>query len=220
LIADPAVYLNELVIGLARQWPDNRTANIICHGHSVPAGYFATPFVNTLAAYPYQVLEQLKERFPFAVINVIVTAIGGEDSESGAARFETEVLCHRPDALTIDYALNDRAIGLKRAETAWRSMIETALLRSIKVILLTPTLDQIGLRSGDPSSDEELSRHADQVRSLAMEYHLGLADSHAVFQNHIDNGGHLFDLLSHINHPNSFGHRLVAMEILKYFPAQ
>ena len=58
------------------------------------------------------------------VINVIVTAIGGENSESGAARFATDVLCHKPDVVTIDYALNDRDLGLVRAEQAWRQMIE------------------------------------------------------------------------------------------------
>jgi hypothetical protein len=60
----------------------------------------------------------LAERFPHAVINVIVTAIGGENSESGAERFDRDVLSHRPDLVTIDYALNDRAIGLLRAEKA------------------------------------------------------------------------------------------------------
>jgi hypothetical protein len=220
MIADPVSYLNDLVAALSRQWPANRTANIVCHGHSVPAGYFATPYVNTLAAYPHQVLEQLKERFPFAVINVIVTAIGGENSEQSAERFEAEVLCHRPDVITIDYALNDRGLGLERAEAGWRSMIETALHRDVKLILLTPTLDQFSLRSGDPATDEDLDRHAEQVRRLAGKYHLGLGDSQAAFKRHITNGGHLFDLLSHVNHPNRFGHQLVAQEILKYFPAQ
>ena len=220
MIANPIDYLSDLLTALARQWPANRTVHIVCHGHSVPAGYFATPYVNTLASYPHQVLEKLKERFPFAVINVIVTAIGGENSEQGCARFETEVLNHRPDVITIDYALNDRGIGLVRAEAAWRAMLEMALLHGVKVILLTPTMDQFSLRSGDPSFNQDLERHADQIRSLANEYGVGLADSHAAFQRYIHQGGHLFDLLSHVNHPNAFGHNLVAQEILKYFPAQ
>ena len=36
-------YLEELCTRLAQRWPDNRTVNIVCHGHSVPAGYAATP---------------------------------------------------------------------------------------------------------------------------------------------------------------------------------
>jgi len=220
MIAEPETYLTGLVQEMARQWPANRTINIVCHGHSVPAGYFATPFVNTLAAYPHLLLEGLKERFPFAVINVIVTAIGGENSEQGAQRFEAEVLCHRPDLLTIDYALNDRGIGLERAERAWRSMIELALQRSIHLILLTPTHDQFALRSGDPASSLALGQHAALVRGLADEYGVGLADSDAAFDRYTGENGHLFDLMSHVNHPNRKGHQLVADEILRFFPAQ
>ena len=77
--------------------------------------------------------------------NVIVTAIGGESSDSGAARLETDVLRHGPRVVTIDYALNDRRIGLPDAESAWRSMIERLLESGIKPILLTPTPDTSGL---------------------------------------------------------------------------
>ena len=50
--ANPLTYLEAIRGMLAKQWPDNRTVNLVCHGHSVPAGYFATPFVNTFEAYP------------------------------------------------------------------------------------------------------------------------------------------------------------------------
>jgi len=205
---------------MAKQWPDNRTIHIVCHGHSVPAGYFATPFVNTLDAYPHQLLAGIKERFPFAVVNVIVTAIGGETSAEGAERFAQDVLCHRPDLVTIDYALNDRRAGLEAARNAWEQMIALAQQRAVPLILLTPTLDQFTLRSGDPSFSLDLESHARQVRHLAETHNLGLADSFAAFQRHIASGGHLYDLLSHVNHPNRLGHSLVAREILRYFPAQ
>ena len=134
-------YLDEVLCELSKKWPENRTINIVCHGHSVPAGYFATPFVDTLHAYPHLLLRLIKERFPFACVNAIVTAIGGEDSVSGEKRFEKEVLSHDPDIITIDYALNDRRTGLEKAKKAWESMIEMALQRKKKVILLTPTWD-------------------------------------------------------------------------------
>ena len=220
MIATAETYLNTLVLEMAKQWPANRTLNLVFHGHSVPAGYFATPFVNTLDAYPQQVLVGLKERFPFAVINAIVTAIGGENSEQGAARFENEVLCHRPDVVLIDYALNDRGLGLERAECAWRAMIERALSGDIRLILLTPTHDQFSLRTGDASFDNDLAQHASQVRRLADEFSLGLADSDLAFQQYRSTRGHLYDILSHVNHPNRKGHEIVAQEILRYFPAQ
>ena len=220
MTANPAVYLAGLVTEMAKHWPGNRTVNIVCHGHSVPSGYFATPYVNTLDSYPHQILVGIKERFPFAVVNVIVTAIGGENSYQGAERFETEVLCHRPDVITIDYALNDRGLGLAQAGASWRKMILAAQAREVPLILLTPTMDQFAIRSGNPASTRELEAHAAQVRGLADEFGLGLADSYAAFTDYIQSGGHLYDLLSHVNHPNQLGHSLVAREVLRYFPAQ
>jgi lysophospholipase L1-like esterase len=219
-IADRDSYLWSVINLMMEPWPENRLVNIACHGHSVPAGYMCTPVVDTLNAYPHLLLAGLKERFAYAVINVIVTALGGENSESGAARFESDVLSHRPDVITIDYSLNDRGIGLKRAETAWRSMIEAALSRQVKVILLTPTHDVLSERTGNPEWAIELPRHAGQVRRLAGEYGIGLADSHAAFNHYITTGGDVIDLLSHVNHPNRLGHQLVARALLRWFPAQ
>lgn len=220
MIPDYETYLIDIVHEMARPWPENRTVNIVCHGHSVPAGYFTTPVVNTLAAYPHQLLVGLKERFAFAPVNVIVTAVGGENAEEGAARFTDEVLCHRPDVVTLDYALNDRRIGLLRAKDAWREMIDQTLARNVKVVLLTPTHDVLSLRSGEKKWSEELPRHAELVRQLAIEYEVGLADSYGAFARYIQTGGHVLDLLSHVNHPNRLGHQLVARELLRWFPAQ
>jgi len=194
--------------------------NIVCHGHSVPAGYFTTPLIDSLHAYPHLLFVGLKERFAHAALNVIVTAIGGENAESGAARFAADVLCHKPDVVTIDYALNDRQLGLARAEQAWRSMIEAAVAKDIKVILLTPTHDIMSRRWGDPMWATELPKHTDQVARLAAEYGVALADSYGAFQKYIDQGGEVTDLLSHINHPNRQGHQLVVRELLRWFPAQ
>lgn len=83
-IAQPETYLRDILEVLKQHWPGNRTVNIACHGHSVPAGYFATPAVDTFNAYPHLLHAGLKRRFPYGVLNVIVTAIGGENSESGA----------------------------------------------------------------------------------------------------------------------------------------
>lgn len=208
-------YLSVIVRQLTRDWPTNRTVNLVCHGHSVPAGYARTPEVRMLDAYPHLLHEGLCVRFPHAVQNVIVTAIGGEQSESGARRFESDVLSLRPDVVTIDYGLNDRSIGFKRAETAWRKMIETCLENNVPVILLTPTVD-LNARLEDPS--DPLNQHAAQIRQLAAEYHVGLVDSLAVFQQYVRDGGRMKELMAQPNHPNRQGHELVAAELLEWFP--
>jgi acyl-CoA thioesterase-1 len=214
-VAEPATYLTNVTAELRQPWPKNRTVNLVCHGHSVPAGYFKTPAVDTFNAYPHLLHRGLKERFPCAVINITVTAIGGEDSESGAKRFGGDVLPLRPEVVTIDYALNDRRIGLARAETAWRSMITNALAHRIQVILLTPTPD-LAARLDDPA--DPLNQHAAQIRRLAAEYHVGLADSLEAFRAKTKAGGRLADLMSQGNHPNRQGHELVAGELLRWFP--
>jgi acyl-CoA thioesterase I len=213
--ADPTNYLADVGAQLQRQWPTNRTINIVCHGHSVPAGYFRTPVVDTFNAYPHLLHRGLKERFPFAVLNVTVTSIGGENAESGAKRFERDVLSLRPDVVTIDYALNDRGLGLERAAAAWRSMITNALAHHIKVILLTPTPDQ-SAHWEEPQ--DKLNQHAEQIRQLAAEYGVGLVDSQAAFRAAVKAGTPLAALMAQSNHPNRRGHELVAAELLHWFP--
>jgi acyl-CoA thioesterase-1 len=213
-VANKQTYLSDVVVLLKKQFPENRTVNIVCHGHSVPAGYFKTPVVNTFNAYPHLLHQALKTMFPYEVSNVIVTAIGGENSESGAARFERDVILKQPDVVTIDYAINDRGIGLERAKKAWISMIEKAKKANVKVILMTPTVD-IGVNLDDPN--DALNKHALQIRQLAVEYKVGLVDSLEAFQDYKSSGGKLTDLMSLGNHPNGRGHELVAQELIQWF---
>ena len=217
-VADRKTYLADITAMLKQQWPDHRRVNIACHGHSVPAGYFATPAVDTFNAYPHLLHEGLRHRFPFSVLNVIVTAVGREHSENGAARFETEVLPHRPDVVTIDYGLNDRRIGLEKARSAWIAMIAKAKARGVKVLLLTPTAD-LTQRIGAPAEEQRpLQQQAEQIRQMASEYEVGLVDNLAAFDRYQREAGHLSDLLSVGNHPNRVGHDLVARELLLWFP--
>jgi acyl-CoA thioesterase-1 len=207
-------YLEAVRQELQKKWPQNRTVNLVFHGHSVPAGYFQTPVVNTLESYPFLVLKGLKARYPLAVINSIVTSIGGEDSKQGAERFEREVLCHRPDVLFIDYALNDQRIGLQASMEAWSRMIASTLEKNIKVILMTATPDQ---RVDIMDKGTLLQKNCDQIAALASKYKVGLVDSYRLFQDIHASGGRIADYMSQVNHPNEKGHRLVADAILGYF---
>ena len=212
--ASQEFYLDQIKAEMRVEWPKNRTINLVFHGHSVPAGYFKTPIVNTLASYPYIVLEQIKSKYPYAVVNIINTSIGGENSESGQKRFESQVLNHTPDVVFIDYALNDRGIGLAHAKIAWEKMIRAALDKNIKVILLTPSPDQ----TVDIKDDQTiLDQHARQIIQLSKYFNVGLIDTYAIFKNATKHGVPLVDLMSQVNHPNANGHHLIADEIMKYF---
>lgn len=207
-------YLESIKQELIKQWPKNRTINLVFHGHSVPSGYFKTPDVKTLQAYPHLLLKALKQMYPHAVVNAILTCIGGENAAQGAKRFKHDVLNHKPDVLFIDYALNDRRIGLEASREAWEYMIKAALKKNIKVILLTATPDQ-KVDINDKTTD--LQKLCDQITGLANTYKIGLVDSYAAFQQRITAGGVLSDYMSQVNHPNEKGHQLVADGIMKYF---
>ena len=213
-LADPDNYLTDIKSELKKEWPKNRTINLVFHGHSVPAGYFKTPVVNTFDSYPMQVLKIVKEKSPFAVINIINTSIGGENSLSGEKRFDSTVLNHHPDVLFIDYALNDRSAGLDKAAKAWSTMIEKALKRNIKVILLSPSPDQ---RVDILSPDNELEKHALQIKALAKKYDVGLIDSYEEFRNKVTSGEPITNYMSQVNHPNQKGNFLIANKIAAFF---
>lgn len=213
-IADPLDYLQDCKHELRKEWPKNRTINLVFHGHSVPTGYFKTPIVNTFESYPFQLLKQLKELYPYAVINVITTSIGGENSMGGEKRFESDVLVHKPDVLFIDYALNDRSIGLDKSAEAWSRMIEKATSKNIKVILLTPSPDE-SVNMFDPTND--LEKHSLQIKMLSKKYAVGLVDSYESFKQKMIAGDSISSYMSQVNHPNEKGHLLIANEIMKYF---
>ena len=212
--ANPSKYLSDLKVEMQVEWPKNRTINIVFHGHSVPAGYFKTPQVNTLASYPHLGLRKIKAMYHLAVVNVIVTAIGGENSVQGAKRFKRDVLIHEPDVLFIDYGLNDRRLGLKKSYEAWNQMIKQAKEQHVKVILLTPSPDQ-GVDYNNP--DNELKRHTDQIIRLADEHQVGLVDSYKAFEFLYARKNKLKKYMSQVNHPNEKGHELIANEIVTWF---
>ena len=211
-----ADYLAPILDELDKRWPANRTVNIVFHGHSVPSGYFDTPVVDTFNAYPHLVHRIVKERYPHAVVNVITTAIGGENAVAGAARFADDVLTHRPDVVIIDYALNDR--GVAGVVKAWEDMIQRAKAAGVKVILCTPTWDMTWKEQSEYWL--ALVRHAEFVRDLADRHDVGLADLFAAFERAVKTPDDLAALLSHWNHPNRAGHELAAAEIARYFPAR
>ncbi|MCM8758179.1 MAG: SGNH/GDSL hydrolase family protein [Candidatus Omnitrophica bacterium] len=216
-LADRKKYLSGLVEELKKQWPNNRTVNIVCHGHSVPAGYFATPHVDTFNAYPHLLHKKLKEKFPFAVINVIVTAIGGENSVSGAKRFSSDVLCHKPDLVLIDYGLNDRGLSEDIVYEAWKKMVDLSKEKEIPVLLLTPSWD-ITVLDEAQESGVLLKQRASLIRQIAFEQEVGLADSFSAFEKAIYSGIPIETLLSWSNHPSRQGHLLIVNEILSWFP--
>ncbi|WP_208021541.1 SGNH/GDSL hydrolase family protein [Flavicella sediminum] len=206
-------YLDSVKKELKVKWPKNRTINFVFHGHSVPTGYSTRGVVDRLNSYPFRTLKKVNDFYPYSVVNVVTTSIGGEQSEQGAKRFKDEVLVYKPEVLFIDYGLNDRGIGLERAKQAWEKMIKEALAYGTKVILLTPSPD---LNEDIASQTTKLAKHSEQIRDLAKKHKVGLIDSYALFKKLAETEP-LIGYMAQNNHINQKGHQFVADAIFEYF---
>lgn len=195
---------------LTKPFPNNKTINFVFHGHSVPCGYTKTPIVNTFDSYPFQFLQMLKEKYPYAVVNVINTGVGGENSVNGSKRFK-QAISHSPSVIFIDYALNDLSIELKEARRSWQKMIDLAKNNNIKVVLLTPSADS---RINLNDNNNKLKQHAKQIIEIAKENRVEVVDVYKIFEERKDS---LSLYLSSVNHPNRQGNELIALEILKLY---
>lgn len=216
LTQQPADYFVGLIEAMKIHWPSNRRITIVAHGHSVPAGYFKTPEIRTFDSYPSLLHQRLATQFPTAVIEVIVTAIGGEASTSGTARFEQDVLSLKPDIVMIDYALNDRGLGLKVSRENLEKMISKCKEKKIKVILLTPTPDQT---EDLLKTDTPLNAFTQMIRQLAAQHEVAMVDSYEAFRQRVISGTPLPELMSQVNHPNRPGHEIVAELLYSLFAA-
>lgn len=203
-----------LLAEFSKDWPKNRIINLVFHGHSVPSGYHKTPEVKPFESYPHLLYQDLKKQYPSAVINVILTSIGGEASPAGAARFERDVLCHKPDVIFIDYALNDRRKPVDQVQKAWESMVRTAKKNNIPVILITPTGDS-SAKLTDPA--DPLCQRAELIRKIGAAAGVPVADVFAAWQKEVAAGTPQTELLSQVNHPNLRGHQLAAKVVAAYF---
>ena len=96
-------------------------------------------------------------------------------------------------------------------------MITSALKTGAHIILLTPTADITQSSEYCEKDKAALVEHAEQIRQLAVEYNIGLADSLAAFEQYAQLEK-LSDLLSWANHPNRTGHELVVKQLLRWFP--
>ena len=213
-------YLEPVIDELAKRHPDNHVVNIVCHGHSVPAGYFATPFVDTFNSYPHLLHVIIKERFPFAVVNVIVTGKGGENCVRSAERFTAEVLNHNPAVVTINSGFHSVLGGIspEEARAAWEKMIAEGLGRGVKLILMTPIWDQSFFKQDD--NWKERAVQAEYIRELAAKYGLGIVDTYKLYEDYVKKDDDLTALLSHVNHPSRLAHEMIARELARYFVAR
>lgn len=154
--------------------------------------------------YAYLVYEWWKKSFPNAAFSFVNGGIGGTTSHYGGARAWKDVLCYRPDIVTVDFSVNDDANEF--FEETYEGMLRRLLAApsSPAVVVLNNVFYDTGKN--------------------AQNYHNRIADHYGIPHVSIKDtvypdveSGKIVraDITPDNLHPNDKGHRLVADEICK-----
>ena len=154
--------------------------------------------------YAYLVYEWWKKSFPNATFSFVNGGIGGTTSHYGGARAWKDVLCYRPDIVTVDFSVNDDA----------NEFFEETYEGTLRRLLMAPSAPAVVV----------LNNVFYDTGKNAQEYHNRIADHYGI--PHVSIKDTIFpdvesgkivraDITPDNLHPNDKGHRLVADEICK-----
>ena len=154
--------------------------------------------------YAYLVYEWWKKSFPNATFSFVNGGIGGTTSHYGGARAWKDVLCYRPDIVTVDFSVNDDA----------NEFFEETYEGTLRRLLMAPSAPAVVV----------LNNVFYDTGKNAQDYHNRIADHYGI--PHVSIKDTIFpdvesgkivraDITPDNLHPNDKGHRLVADEICK-----
>ena len=154
--------------------------------------------------YAYLVYEWWKKSFPNAAFSFVNGGIGGTTSHYGGARAWKDVLCYRPDIVTVDFSVNDDA----------NEFFEETYEGMLRRLLAAPSDHAVVV----------LNNVFYDTGKNAQNYHNRIADHYGIPHVSIKDtvypdveSGKIVraDITPDNLHPNDKGHRLVADEICK-----
>ena len=154
--------------------------------------------------YAYLVYEWWKKSFPNAAFSFVNGGIGGTTSHYGGARAWNDVLCYRPDIVTVDFSVNDDA----------NEFFEETYEGTLRRLLAAPSAPAVVV----------LNNVFYDTGKNAQDYHNRIADHYGIPHVSIKDtvypdveSGKIVraDITPDNLHPNDKGHRLVADEICK-----
>lgn len=154
--------------------------------------------------YAYLVYEWWKKSFPNAAFSFVNGGIGGTTSHYGGARAWKDVLCYRPDIVTVDFSVNDDA----------NEFFEETYEGTLRRLLAAPSSPAVVV----------LNNVFYDTGKNAQDYHNRITDHYGIPHVSIKDtvypdveSGKIVraDITPDNLHPNDKGHRLVADEICK-----
>lgn len=174
-------------------------------------------------------------------VKIINAGVGGHNTVNARARFERDVLAHKPTVVIIQFGINDAAVDVwkdpphtePRVSLATYAQnlqyfVQTLKQLGIRPILMTPNpirwTPKLKSMYGKPPYEAQtadgfnvlLKDYVASVRQLAKTQQVTLVDVYRQYEefDRADNQS-MDDLLLDGMHPNDKGHRLVADQLLK-----
>ena len=214
---------------------------IVCLGDSVTHGCFGIKLdqngkIDTdhfpSLGYARRLQDRLYALYPAAVVNVVNAGIGGDSATGALKRFDRDVARHSPDAVVVDFGLNDCMDGapgaLERYAASMRALFQKTAEIEAECVLLTPNmmctyvdtalreelLRNIASVAAQRQNGGALDRFVDAAREIAQSMGIPIADAYASWRKYADRGVDTTRLLSnYINHPVPDMHDLFAQRI-------
>lgn len=197
-------------------------------GDSVTQGCMEEGAVEHERVYHQLLRLRVAKRYPASVFNVINSGVSGDSVARSRSRWQRDVVCYKPDLVTIKFGLNDAHGGVKGIE-AYIGAIRD-LVRLIKeeteadILLITPSMmmkrenERIsaGHRHHIPAFTAlyeagHLLRYVEALRAFASASGLPLLDVYAMWERMEADGTDIHDRLSNgINHPDRMFHEQFA----------
>lgn len=182
---------------------------IVAFGDSITAGYCVR------CGFPSFWKELLVKKYPEAVVEMINSGTCGDTSMDGLARLDWAVLAYEPDLITINFGINDCALGLDLEE------FEMNFVEMVHRIRAGPNSEVLLLSSQPletPPYDRMVLDYYQAVHRVAKEMNVGFVNVYSAWMRKVNAGMPLGSMiLSGLDHPNEAGYRVIAEELMKLF---
>lgn len=173
---------------------------------------------NGMRSFPQIFEERIRWELCRSYDTIINTAISGNTTEDIIKDFEIRIAKYKPDVVFLMIATNDAASIRKISIEQFKSNLNLLvnLIQSIgsTLILMTPT--PIILERS--TERRNIKQYVEKIREVALSKNIILIDNWNIWNNElrIKFGDTFYDkLLSDSLHPNGYGHKEIAIAILK-----
>jgi len=210
---------------------------IACLGDSVTHGCFdlnikgpgqVDTVYDPMSGYAAKLESRLRALYPAAAASVLNAGISGDGAPNGLKRLERDVLCHKPDLVTVNFGLNDAGSpnveeGIAKYAAAMGEIFDRVLASGAECILVTPNrmcayvdyavTDEVARSIAESCTRTQnegiLTRYVEAAKAEAAKRNIPVADAYKRWQALEKAGVDTTQMLSnHINHPTKDAHNI------------